>query len=126
MLWIKIDNASLENIDNFEIKFTTKDVYGATKEHHITYSKSGGFITEEKLSFPTTMKNAEWHKVHEGIDMVNDAIIVIYNGKEYTTRGYALSEQRCIEVNLKSSSVGGVINTTDYDIEIIEQGVDVL
>lgn len=123
MLWVSIDNSSMEAIGNFEIQFTTKSVQGEVKDHNIVYTKSAGFIAEGPLSFPTTMQGG-WVKVYEGLDET-DLITIVYNGNKYTTRGYKFPEQRCIKVNLKTTSVGGEFGITDYDITIIEQTIDV-
>lgn len=123
ILWISIDNSSIDYIESFEIQFTTKSVRGEIKNHSIMYTKSGGFVSEGPLSAPTTMQGG-WIKVYENIDEA-DSIIVIYKGNRYTTRGYHFSEQRCIKVSLKTTSVGGEFETTDYDIDMIEQEIDV-
>ena len=124
MLWISIDNSSVEAIESFEIQFTTKSVQGEVKNHDIKYTKSGGFVSEGSLSFPTTMQGG-WVKVYEGFDEC-DLITIVYNGNKYTTRGYKFPEQRCIKVSWKTTSVEGEFGITNYDIEIIEQNIDVL
>jgi len=123
MLWFSIDNSSMEYIESFEVIFTTKDVYGVEEERHIMYTKNGGFETEGKLSFPTTMEGG-WQKVYEGLDET-DSITIVYNGNKYTTRGYKFPEQRCIKINWKTTSVEGEFGIVDYDITIIEQEIEV-
>lgn len=123
MLWISVDSSSVEAIDKFEIKFKTKDVYGVEKEHQISYTKNGGFVTEGNLSFPTTMKGG-WQKVYEGLDET-DSIIIVYNGNKYITRGYKFPEQRCIKINWRTTSVEGEFDIKDFDIEIIEQEIEI-
>lgn len=122
MLWVSIDNSS-EAIGDFDIQFTTKDVYGDVKNHNITYTQSGGFVTEGPLSFPSIMGGG-WQKVYEGLDQT-DSITILYNGSKYTTRGYKFPEQRCIKINWKTTSIEKVFEIVDYDIEIIEQNIDV-
>lgn len=123
MLWVSIDPSSLDQIETFEIQFTTKSIQGEVKDHNIMYNKSSGFTSEVPLSFPTTMKGG-WVKVYEGLDET-DLITLEYNGNKYTTRGYKFTEQRCIRVSWKTTSVEGEFGVTDYDIEIIEQTIDI-
>jgi len=98
-------------------------MHGGVKNHDIMYTKSSGFVTEGSLSFPTTMQGS-WIKVYEGLDET-DLITVIYNGNKYTSKGYKFSEQRCIKVSWKTTSVKGEFKITDCDITIIEQTIDV-
>lgn len=122
ILWIKIADSSL-NIESLEIKFTTKDIYGAIKNHQITYSK-GGFVSDVNLSPPTSIDGGSWHKVYQGIDET-DTIVILYKGKEYFTRGYSFSEQRCIEINLKVNSLDGEFTIINHDIEIIQKEIEI-
>jgi len=125
VIWLKVDS----NIDAFEMRWKTTDVFLDTLTYHVSYSKSDGFRTyyikkdgsviEETVTFPMTTKDRLWNKVHEGIDFT-DEIIFTYKGKEYTTDGYIFSEQRCIEIDLKVLTFEGEFNLINHDIKDVK------
>lgn len=123
-LWLKISENSFDQIDELDIKFTTRNVDGVSEEHTIKYTHENGFSIIGEISFPTEMKD-NWEKVYQNFTKA-DFISVLYKGREYKTRGFSFSEQRCLEIELKVLSVpGGEINIVEHDIVIIEQHIEI-
>lgn len=123
-LWLKISESSLDHIDELDIKFTTKNVDGVSEEHIIKYTREDGFSTIGDISSPTEMKD-KWEKVYQNFTKA-DFISVLYKDREYKTRGFSFSEQRCLEIELKDISIpGGDINVNDFDIVEIELCIEI-
>lgn len=123
-LWLKISENSSSQIEELDIKFSAKNIDGILEDHTIKYTRGSGFSIVGEITSPTEMKK-NWKKVYQNFTKT-DSISVFYGGREYKTRGFAFSEQRCLEIELKVLSVpGGEIDIIEYDIVIIEQYIEV-